>query len=321
MFNFPYFVPEKATKFILDHKDPYVKLAHKRDILGMKFDDSEFLDYQNELLNEKKFIRLMEKQLVSGAWEPPEVEDVYTPLQKSTIWTLILLGQIGFNGLIIPNIQKAVKYLFETQYDHELTNFHNHSENWGGFMQSHNSTILRALLRLGFQDNQAVENASFAHLDLIHGKEGFCDYKKGDTRCAWGLIKNLLFFNEWPKKWRNSKYHDSVKASQDFLLSYDLSKADYPRERPNPNYKWVNFSYFKTYHSDIFEGLESLVYSGISSHEIVDKTLNVIGHLCVNQETWLCELTNNMKIKLEKKGVESPWLSLRGLKIYNKITE
>ncbi|MCG3217122.1 MAG: hypothetical protein KAS63_10370 [Candidatus Heimdallarchaeota archaeon] len=315
MNKIPNFDEKKATDFILNHKDPYVKFAFQRDIEDMDFSKSEFVELQSSLFEDRKLASLTSKQLDTGAWESPEKDSVFGPLQKSTIWTLVLLGQMRLNGSIVPEIVKALNYTFETQYDHEKKMFHNNHPVWGDFMQSHNSTALRAFLQLGFDSRKDVKQASLEHLEHIHGQEGLCKYKKKNYRCAWGLVKNLLFFNEWPENWRNQKYRESVKVCQNHLLSHDLSKADYPRERPNPNYKWINFSTFKTYHSDIFEGLESLVLSGIKSHKIIDKTLDVVGAQCTDKQTWMCGLNVNMKIKLEKKGESSPWLTLRGLRV------
>jgi hypothetical protein len=286
-----------------------------REIDDISIDSKQFLELQSRLFEEKGLVRLMDKQLASGAWVVPEKEDVYTPLQKSTIWTLILLGLIGINGSVEKNIVKAVDYIFETQYDYEEVNFHNNHEVWGDFMQSHNASILRALIRLGFTKNDNVKNASFAHLDLIHGKEGVCKYKKGGHKCAWGIIKNLLFLNEWPETWKNTKVKESIAACQDYLLSHDLSSANYPRHGDEPNYKWLNFSYFKTYHSDIMEGLESLVSSGKNEGQVITRTLQELDKRCIDGKTWLCGLNSNMQLKLERKEQESPWLSLRGLRI------
>lgn len=51
-------------------------------------------------------------------------------------------------------------------------------------MQSHNSSVLRALVRLGFAEHEEVKKAFMKHFDLIFGKEGYCKYKKGGFRCA-----------------------------------------------------------------------------------------------------------------------------------------
>ena len=317
----PNFDTEKAKEFILNYSPPFVKLLYLRDIEGVSINDSEFLELQEKLLAEKILAKLMSKQLDSGAWQLPEKDEVFGPMQRSTVWTLIQLGQLGINGTTIPSIVKAVDYTFEKQFDKKEKIFHNDHPSWGDFMQSHNATILRALIRLGFATRDDVKEASLLHLEKIHGKDGYCKYKKGGNRCAWGLLKNLKFFNEWPENWRNNPLRESITISQDFLLSHNLAEADYPRDsKKKSNHKWFDLSYFKTYYVDIFEAVEALVHSGIKSHPVITDTLKKIGEKCIDQQTWMCELARSWIVKFEKKDTLSPWLSLRGLRIEKFLT-
>lgn len=315
MTQIPNFNAEKAADFILNNKEQFAKLSYKRDIEGLSLESSQFLSLQEEILATKKMTNLMSKQLETGAWQPPEKDDVYGPLQKSTIWTLILLGNVGLNGSVLPNIEKATDYLFETQYNKEEQYFLNTHPKWNKPMQCANATILRAFLRLGLDSRADVKAACFAHLESIHNKEGECSYKKGGFKCAWGLIKDLLFFNEWPEDWRVKEYSESVKSCQDYLLSYNLSKAEYPRKGDKKNYKWFALSYFRSYHSDYFEAVEALVRSGIKNHPVVNTALEAVGGKCINEQTWLAEPISTWLASFEKKGQPSPWLSLRGLRI------
>ena len=309
---------EKAEKYILENDFAYAQLLYRREIVK-DINDSEFLGLQEKLLAEKLLAKLMSKQLENSAWQPPEKDEVFTPMQKSTLWTLILLGDVGLNGSVIPGIQKAVEYIFETQFDKEKNYFHNDHPIWGDFMQSHNAITLRALLRLGFANNEMVKKASMKHLELIHGKEGICKYKKGGFKCPWGLTKNLRFFNEWPNNWKNQQFEESVKACQEYLLEHDITTAAYPREGKGPNNKWFLLSYFKTYYCDYFEIVEALVDSGIKNHDNIKRALNKIGSLCHEEKTWICNLDRSWLVKFEMKEQPSPWLSFRGIKIANRL--
>lgn len=102
---------EKAKDFIFDKDFPYVQLLYKREIKGIKIDDSEFLELQEELLSEKLLARLMNKQLENRAWQPSEKDEVFTPMQKSTLWTIIQLGEIGLNVQVYP-ISKKQSIIF-----------------------------------------------------------------------------------------------------------------------------------------------------------------------------------------------------------------
>ncbi len=125
----------------------------------------------------------------------------------------------------------------------------------------------------------------------------------------------MLFLSDWPESWKNNKAKESISACQEHLLEHDLSTANYPSVKSGTNSKWFKFSYFKTYHSDIFEGLEAIVSSGIKDDPTISKTLEVIGKKSIDGKSWLCEQNINMQLKLEKSEQLSPWLTIRGLKI------
>ena len=91
-------------------------------------------------------------------------------------------------------------------------------------MQSHNASILRALIRLGFTDNKDVKNASIAHLDLIHDKEGYCKYKKGNFKFIRSLVilfsKNFIPESDTPAIYQlfhllNYEEHGSKEQKKD----------------------------------------------------------------------------------------------------------
>ncbi|MFX1483807.1 MAG: hypothetical protein ACFFCP_11545, partial [Promethearchaeota archaeon] len=152
------------------------------------------------------------------------------------------------------------------------------------------------------------------HLTRIHDHEGLCKYKKGGTPCAFVNIKDLILLNEFPEKWRDGIYRESVKNIQKYLLSYDLSTADYPRQNPSPNKHWMNFAHFRSYQSSVFQGAEALVMSGIRNHKTLKKALKVVGSKCVDEKTWKTNyIQRKFPLQLEK-GL-SPWLTVSGLRI------
>ncbi|MHA2362585.1 MAG: hypothetical protein ACXAC7_01410 [Candidatus Hodarchaeales archaeon] len=309
------FSPEKAKEFILNHKTPYVKLLLLRDIDNISINDSKFIKLQDQILQEKILSRLLAKQLKSGAWVPSDKDGGFGQMHRSTIWTLVLLGYLGLNGKIIAQISNAVDYIFDKLFQNDTKIFINLGSSWNKFMESHNASILRSLIKLGFESYSDVYNACMTHLDMIYGKEGLCEYKKGGFKCAWGLTKDLLLLNEFPKSWRTEKYNESVKACQDGLLAFNLAEANYPNYRNLKSPKWFQFMYFRSYHSDIFETIEALVGSGIKDHPVLMKALEAMGEHCIDEKTWNCVHTYNWQVKFEQKDKPSPWLSLRGLRI------
>jgi hypothetical protein len=130
--------------------------------------------------------------------------------------------------------------------------------------------------------------------------------------------------NEYPHNWRNNTYHKAVSNIQDYLLSYRLSTADYPRRRPEPNKNWFKFGYFRSFQSSIFEAAEALVLSGIKDHPELKKTFEVLGSQCINEVTWKPQYFQKAwPLPLETKELGtaygSPWLTLRGLRIASAL--
>ncbi|UCD96946.1 MAG: hypothetical protein JSV35_02525, partial [Candidatus Bathyarchaeota archaeon] len=183
-----------------------------------------------------------------------------------------------------------------------------------------NMVFLRAILALGFAGREDVEQACRDYLSVNVNREGGCHVRTDGTPCSYVMVRTLRWLNEFPLKWRDKDYRTMVKNIQDYLLAYDLSSADFPRWHHEPNKNWFKFGYFRSYQSSIFEAAEALVLSGIQSHPILDRTLDVIGSRCIKKVTWKPQYIKKhwpLAILPPQRGrqVGSPWLTLRGLRI------
>jgi hypothetical protein len=317
------FSVEKAQDFIENHSSPFVKLLYLRDIKEIPITDSEFLKQQELVLSTPEIQELFSKQLSSGGWLHPNEESAFNPMCRSTPWILIYLGYLGINGSVIPQISKAVDYIFEHLYDSDQGLFVVTGRKFTGFDPCFNAMLMRTLLRMGFQGKKIVKEACMNHLAAIHNKEGYCKHKKGGYRCAWALTKDLTMLNEFPSDWRKNQYAETVKIIQDYLLSHNLAEGKFPRVETSfidaPRY-WIVFGYFRSYQSDIFEAAEALVSSGINNHPELERTLNVVGSSCIDGITWKNQyLQAKWPLKLETKK-KSPFLTLRGLKIVKALS-
>lgn len=323
MIEIPSFNPSMAEEYLNTHKlRPYFHLLYLRDVLSLEIDSSEYLEEQTLFLSQKRISGLMGKQLDTGGWFTPKKDGVWGPMHKSTVWTLLFLGYLGINGPSLPNICKAVDYIFATKINKEEYVFRENHKVWGHFMQCENSMLLRSLLLMGFWNREDVKRACLAHLNRIYGKEGLCYYKKGPKSqdrfklpCVWGLVKDLLFLREWPDQWKNQKYKNSILAIHKYFLEQNLAKADFPRLKETISKKWFAFAYFRSYYADLFEAIEALVMTGVTDHEKINDALKIIGNHCQDGVTWICEITPTWRIKFEKVQTPSPWLTIKGLKL------
>jgi len=112
----------------------------------------------------------------------------------------------------------------------------------------------------------------------------------------------------------------AVQACIDFLLRYDIARADYPyQERISSS--WFKFGYPLGYVTDVLLNLEALTEAGIVDdprlHEAVELTLSKQDE----QGRWKLEYSFHGKlwIDVEKKGKPSKWVTLRALRVLKRL--
>jgi hypothetical protein len=108
--------------------------------------------------------------------------------------------------------------------------------------------------------------------------------------------------------------------SVDFLLSYDVARAEYPyKERINSS--WFKFGYPLGYVTDVLLNLEALAEAGCGDdprlEEAVELTLSKqdeAGH-------WKLEYGYKSKMwaDIEKKGRPSKWVTLRATRVLKRF--
>jgi hypothetical protein len=307
----PYFDPVKADEYQKNYDikeiHEFVKLLYLRDIRGVPISDPVFLQQQEKLLP------YLKEGL--GSWIERNKKRTFISFQE----VVGFFGNLGLNGTKIPQLVDAVDHAFAS-YQRRDGAFIASS---GKINKCANMVFLRAVLALGFAGREDVQQACREYLSFNLNREGECHVRTDGNPCAYVMVRTLRWLNEFPQDWRDKDYKTAVKNIQDYLLSYDLSTADFPRRYPEPNKNWTKFGYFRSYQSSIFEAAETLVLSGIHSHPVLQKTLDVIGSRCINEVTWKPQHIKKhwpLKILPPQRGkqVGSPWLTLRGLRITQK---
>jgi hypothetical protein len=306
--NIPNFNPVEAEDYVRNYDVPmitdFVRLLYCRDIQGISISDPDFLQLQ------EKVLPILNKGM--GPWIEKNRRRTFLSFQE----VMSFFGYLGLNGTRIPELVDAIDHAF-TKYKRKGGAFIASS---GKVNKCGNTNFLRAVLALGFAEDPRVKQACSEYLTLILGREGECHVRTDGNPCGYVMVRTLRWLNEYPQSWRDKRFQTAVKNIQKYLLSYDLSTADFPRRNPEPNKNWFKYGYFRSYQSSIFEAVEVLVQSGITKHPVLEKTLRVIGSACINGITWKPQyIQKHWPITIlppqRGKKVGSPWLSLRGLKI------
>jgi hypothetical protein len=307
----PDFNPELAIDYVTGYDEPiicdFVKLLYLRDIQKYSITNVNFLRQQKNLIPHLEY--------ALGPWIEKNRKRTFISFQE----VMGFFGNLGLNGTQIQELVDAVDHAFSTYKRRD-----------GAFLASSgkinkcaNTVFLRALLALGFENDSRVRQASEEYLEANLNHEGDCHVRTDGNPCAYVMVRTLRWLNEFPHQWRGKHFKTMVKNIQNYLVSYDLSTADYPRRNPEPNTNWTKFGYFRSYQSSIFEAAEALVGSGLLDHPVLTKTLNVIGSQCINGVTWKPRyIKKHWPVALlppqRGKKIGSPWLTLRGLRITNE---
>jgi hypothetical protein len=309
--SIPHFNPVKAEEYLrnydIEEISDFVNFLHMRDIQGIAISSPVFLKHQEKLLP------YLEKGL--GPWIEKNKKRTFISFQE----VMGFFGNLGLNGTKIPQLVDAVDHAF-SKYKRRDGAFIASS---GKINKCANMVFLRALLALGFAERADVQQACREYLTSNLGRAGDCHVRTDGNPCAYVMVRTLRWLNEFPQEWRDKDYQAAVENVQNYLLKYDLSTADFPRRRPEPNTNWFKFGYFRSYQSSIFEAVEALVLSGVHDHPVLQNTLNVIGSQCLNEVTWKPRYIQKhwpLMILPAQRGKQagSPWLTLRGLRITNR---
>jgi hypothetical protein len=179
---------------------------------------------------------ILASQDEAGYWAQPGAG--YTPKYRGTAWSLIFLAQLGSAG-DVPGVGRAVDYVFA----------HAQTRHGAFAMEGTPSTaihclwgnLVRAMLDLGV--NPADPRLAHAIDSLacsVTGDDfegytkstisgpGFLCAGNGGQPCAWGAIRVLWALATVPPAERTPAVERATQAGLDFLLRYDIAKADYP---------------------------------------------------------------------------------------------
>jgi len=268
-----------------------------------------------------------------GYWDHPGPG--YTPKFRGTAWQLMFLDQLGADGND-PRIRVACEYVF----DHTQTKSGGFGY-WSGaparitpppplaVLHCLNGNVLRALLGLGWADDQRVQRAIEWEARAIVGDPsirysrgrgttgpGFgCGSNDGQP-CAWGAIKALLGLARVPTELRSPLVQQAIEHGAEFLLSRDPATAAYPMGFGNtqPSRFWFKLGFPSGgFVADVLQNLEALAELGYAADERLEPVLEWGLSKQDSQGRWTNELAYNGKmwVDIEPQGSPSKWVTLR----------
>ncbi len=306
-----------------DEANPGVRYFALRDLLDRPPGNPEVTAAQAEVMRTGPVPTILEAQAPEGYWAKPGPG--YSPKYQSTLWSVLFLAQLGADGRD-ERVRRGVEYVFEHAQaknsafacsGQPSTSFHCL---WGN--------MVRALLDLGYWGDRRLDQAIDALARSITG-EGYEWYMKSGLQapgfvcsanyglpCGWGAVRALWALGRVPAADRTPVIQAAIQASVDFLLGYDVARADYPYyERISSS--WFKFGYPLGYVTDVLLNLEALGEAGCGGDPRLDGALDLVLSKQDGEGRWKMEYSYHGKMwaDVEKKGKPSKWVTLRALRV------
>lgn len=310
-----------------DPTNPGVRYFALRDLLGRPPNDPDVVAAQADVMRTGPVPAILAAQAPEGYWVKPGPG--YGPKYRGTVWSVLFLAQLGADGRD-PRVRRGVEYVLshaQTQagaFAFDATPSGAVHCLWGN--------LVRAMIDLGAWGDERLARAVEALARSVTG-DGYDDYRKSGLQapgfhcahnwglpCGWGAVRVLWALNAVPADARTPAVNAAVDAGLEFLLRYDIARADYPYlERISSS--WFKFGYPPGYVTDVLLNLEALTEAGVVADPHLNDAVALVLSKRDAQGRWKLEYGyhGKMWIDIETKGKPSKWVTLRALRVLQRV--
>jgi len=324
-------VKEEQIQWLLQPADIGVRYLALRDLVTTSVD--ELKAARKKAHAEGPIAKLLEKMAEEGYWVKPGAG--YYPKYRGTVWSIILLSQLGASIAMDKRLATACSYILE----HTLTKDGHFTINGlpSGTIDCLQGNLCAALLDLESEDPRLDKAFEWMARSITGDGVAPMEYKTAPMRfyagkcgpnfacgannklpCAWGAVKVMLAFSKLPKGKRTALIDKAIKVGVDFLFSKDPAKADYPcGYNAKPSQNWWKFGFPVFYVTDLLQNVEALVGLGYGKDPRLQNALTVIRDKQDAKGRWLMEYdyTGKTWIDFGAKKQPNKWVTLRALRV------
>lgn len=327
----------KSIEWLMEPGDAGVRYLALRDLV--ETDARELMAARQRAHAEGPIAAVLARMAKDGYWVQPGAG--YYPKYTGTVWSIILLAQLGASVEMDKRIATACSYLLEQA----LTRGGQFTVNGlpSGTADCLQGNLCAALVDLGCEDprlDRAFEwmarsvtgegvapmTDKSAPVRYYAGKCGpnFACGSNNKLPCGWGAVKVMLAFSKLPRAKRTRLIDSAIGAGVDFLLSKDPAEADYPcGYAAKPSQNWWKFGFPVFYVTDLLQNVEALVGLGYGRDQRLAHTLNVIREKQDGQGRWALEYdyTGKTWVDFGARKAPSKWVTLRATRVLRAAGE
>ena len=322
-------ISEETLNWLLDEQEPGVRYKTMSDLLKLPENDPDLILAKQRAHREGPIAKILDQMNPEGYWVEPGPG--YLPKYRSSVWSLIMLAQLGASINQDLRIEKACRYCL----DHTLTEYGQFSASGtpGSTMDCLQGNLCAAMLDLGVEYHR-LEGAFEWIARSVTGKgvapmgdtstpvryyagqcgPGFACDSNNKLPCAWGAVKVMFAFSKLPEMQRTPLIENAIQQGIDFLFRVDPVTADYPTwDNRKPSRNWWKFGFPVFYVTDILQIAEVLVRLGLGSDPRLSNTLTFISNQQDQKGRWPLEYDYPGKtwVDFGPKKEANKWVTLR----------
>jgi hypothetical protein len=282
----------ETIDWLLETDEPGVRYLALRDLVTLPSDEAELVSAREKAHHEGPIAGILAEMHESGYWV--EAGPGYNPKYHGTVWSVLLLAQLGASAGLDERIRRACQYLL----DNALTEHGQFSANGlpSGTADCLQGNLCAAMLDLGFHDprlDQAYEwmarSVTGEGVAAMGDKKssrryyagkcgpGFACGANNKLPCAWGAVKVMLAFGKLALEKRTPLIESAIQTGIDFLLGVDPAEAAYPNGWSlKPSGNWWKFGFPVFYVTDLLQNVEALLGLGCAQDARLNNALDLI---------------------------------------------
>lgn len=325
-------ISTKTLAWLLDEAEPGVRYLALRDLCSLGPGDPELVAARQAAHHAGPIGAVLANMQPEGYWV--EQGAGYYPKYTGTVWSIILLAQLGARIEIDERIHTACEYLLA----HALN-----PTGQFGLAGSPSSTadclqgnLCAALLDLGMPAERlarafewmartvtgegiAPKEDKHAPMRYYAGKSGprFACGANNNLPCAWGGVKVMLALSKLPAGSHTPLIEHAIQTGVDFFLEVDPAEAAYPNGyAAKPSGNWWKFGFPVFYVSDILQIVETLAGLGLGQEARLANALKLVESKQRPDGSWALEYDYTGKTwgDFGEKKAPNRWVTLRALR-------
>jgi len=297
-----------SLPWLLEPANPGVRYLALRDLFDLDPDARECRSARKVAYKEGPIAVVLSHMEQEGYWIKPGPG--YNPKYRSTVWSMILLAQLGASAREDPHLAQACTYLL----DHMAEGGRFTSTTSGapsGTIDCLQGNLLWSLMELGYEDPR-IDKAFEWMARTVTGK----------LPCAWGGVKVMMAFGKLPTGQRTPLIKKAIQQGKNFFLSIDPATAQYPmRAGEKPSRNWWKFGFPLFYITDLLQLAEAMIGIGYGNNTRLSNTLSIVRNKQDNEGRWPLEYdyTGKTWIDFGKKKQPNKWVTLRALRVLKAL--